>query len=430
MTPTDTARALREERTTFFPEAAVGARTLTSESARDPRWLWAIALVVATAAALYAFWPISTLTRGWNDFSFLYAAGRTWLSGFSPYDFDRWRAEWDQVRPIMNIAQPMPFVYPPHWGPVAAALALLPWPVASHAWDVINVLAYLGVCAFSLKLHGGSTRELLAKPGVWICLGIATMNVAVRQSVFQGQMTIVALLGIAGAFWAWSERRTGWLAVFAFIASLKPQLGLLAIIYLFLNGGHVGLIVAGVAAGTVGFVSMLPSHIERLPADLSHVMTLHTQLDFNQPSQFFSLPALAAGYMSAQSFMMAGPILALAIVLVMTAMRRKGLAPAILRDPLWQLGIVAALTGALMPVHAYDLVVYVPLGLIAYRMRANWTSPAILALLLLASRSHLFARHLHVSPPPPLVTGAVALAVVAAAVVFQRWPAARDADVA
>jgi hypothetical protein len=405
--------------------AATGAQTLTPEWPDDGRWRWAIAVVVTTAAALYAFWPIATLARGWNDFSFVYAAGQTWLSGFSPYDFDRWRAEWDRVRPIMDIAQPMPYVYPPHWAPIAVALALLPWRAASHAWDAINVLAYVGVCAFSLKIYGGSTRALLAKPAVWICLGLATMNVAVRQSVFQGQLTIVALLGIAGAFWAWSERRTVWLAVFVFIASLKPQLGLLAIIYLLLNGGHVGVLVAGVAAGILGFLSMLPSGIERLPADLSHVMALHTQLDFNQPSQFFSLPALAAGYLSAQAFMLAGPLIAVAAVLVMTAMRREGLAPGILGDPLWQFGIVAVLTGALMPVHAYDLVVYAPLGLIAYRIRASWTSPAIFALLLLAGRSHVFARHLDVGPPAPLVTGAIALAVVGAAVVSQRRAADR-----
>jgi hypothetical protein len=214
-------------------------------------------------------------------------------------------------------------------------------------------------------------------------------------------------------FWAWHEKQSTWLVLFAFVASLKPQIGLLPLLYLFLNGGHVGVLLAGVAAGGIGFLSMWPSHIERLPADLAHVMTLHTQLDFNQPNQYFNVPALAAGYLSGTSFMMAGPILAVILVVAMTWMRWRGIAPAVLRDPLWQLSILAALTGALLPVHAYDLVVYLPLGLLAYRLRSSWMSPLLLAFILSAGRSHLFATYVHL--PPPLVTSAIAATVVTAA---------------
>jgi hypothetical protein len=381
----------------------------------DHRWRWPLAMTLVAAAAMYAFWPIAKFPRGWNDTSFLYAAGRTWLNGFSPYDFARWNVEWAAVRPIADIVQPMPFVYPPHWGPIAVLLGLLPWAVASRIWDAVNVVAYLGACAFVLTLAGGRVRDLAAKPAVWVFLAIATLNVAVRQSVFQGQLTIVPLLGIAGAFWAWREKRTMYLVLFASIASLKPQLALLPLLYLFLNGGHVPVLLAGVAAGATGLLSMLPSQIERLPADLSHVMTLHTQLEFNQPDQYFNLPALAAGSLPGQSFMMAGPILAFILVIAMTLMRRRGMAPTVLRDPLWQLSILVALTGALLPVHAYDLVIYTPLGLLAYRLRASWTSPLLLVFVLTAGRSHLFARYLDLPLPPPLVTGAVALTVVAAA---------------
>lgn len=211
----------------------------------DDRWRWLITIALAAGAAIYAFWPVARLTSGWNDSSFLYAAGRTWTTGFSPYDFERWNAEWTAVRPITEVAQPMPFVYPPHWGPVAVLLAQLPWPVASRVWDVVNVVAYLGAGVFTLRICGGHVRELAAKPAVWMFLAIATLNVAVRQSVFQGQFTIVPLLGIAGAFWAWHEKKTTWLVLFAFVASLKPQLGLLPLLYLFLNGGHVACTLGG-----------------------------------------------------------------------------------------------------------------------------------------------------------------------------------------
>jgi hypothetical protein len=234
--------------------------------------------------------------------------------------------------------------------------------------------------------------------------------------VFQAQFTIVTMLGIAGAFWAWHEKKTAWLVVFAFVASLKPQLGLLPLLYLFLNGAHAAVLVAGVLAGGMALLSMLPSGLGRMPADLANITALHTQLDFNQPDQYFNLPALAASYLSGISFMIAGPILASALVIAMTWMRRQQIASSVLRDPLWQLCIVMALTPALMPVHAYDLVVYAPLGLLAYRLRSSWVILPLFAFMLSAGRSHVFAAYLGVPLPPPVVTGAVALVVAAAAI--------------
>lgn len=383
---------------------------------RIERWRWPLAMGLATIACLYAFWPIGTLIRGWNDSSFLYAAGRTWLSGFSPYDFERWNAEWAAVRPIADIVQPMPFVYPPHWGPIGALLAMVPWPVASRLWDGINVLAYVGACVFSIKLLTGDVRQLLATtPAVWVFLAVATLNVAVRQSIFQGQLTIVPLLGVVGAFWAWHHRRLGWLIVFGYLASLKPQLGLLPLLYIFLNGGHKGISLAALAAGGVAVLSMLPSGLEHVHADLSHVMTLHAQLEFNQPDQYFNVPALAARYLPEQLVMTVGPVLAIVLVIVMTVMRRRQLASAVLHDPLWQASIVMAVTGALMPLHAYDLVIYTPLALLAYRLRSSWMVLPLLVLILSGGRSHLFARYFDLQLPPPIVTTAVALTIVIAA---------------
>ena len=389
------------------------------------RWRWPIAMLLTAVAAFYAFSPLYKLVRGWNDSSFLYAAGRTWVTGFSPYEFDRWNAEWTIVRPIADIVQPMPFVYPPHWAPIAAPLALLPWPVASRLFDAINLVCYLGALWFALKLLGGTVREQLAKPAVWAFLAIATLNVAMRQSIFQAQLTLVPLVGIAGAIWAWHEKKTGWLVFFAFVASLKPQLSMLPLLYLFLNGGHVGVAIAGVIAAAVGAVAMLPSGIGRLPADFSHVMSLHTQLEFNQPSEYYNLPALAASFLSGQSFMIAGPILAFAIVVAMTVLRRRDAAPDVLRDPLWQLGILAALTAALLPVHAYDLVVYAPLGLILYRIAGSWASALLVGFIMIGGRSHLFARYFDVPLPPPIATVAIAAIVLFAAF---RYRTGRNSD--
>jgi hypothetical protein len=99
---------------------------------------------------------------------------------------------------------------------------------------------------------------------------------------------------------------------------------------------------------------------------------------------------------------------------------------------LWQFRLVAALIGALMPAHAWDLVVDVPLGLLAYRLRSSWMILPRLALILSAGRSDLLAAFAHRPLPPPRVTGAVALTVARLAIgrleadckthpTFPRW---------
>ena len=73
---------------------------------------------------------------------------------------------------------------------------------------IVNVVAYLGSCALSLRLLEKDVRRLAARPAIWLFLGITTVNVALRQSVFNGQFTIVVILGIAGAFFAWQTKKT------------------------------------------------------------------------------------------------------------------------------------------------------------------------------------------------------------------------------
>ena len=107
-------------------------------------------------------------------------------------------------------------------------------------------------------------------------------------------LTVPPTLGIVGAFWAHARKRSGWLIAFALLASLKPQLGFLPLFYLFVNGAHRELSIAGLIAVLVGVVSMLPSGLGRVPSDVAHCYALHMQIEFNSPSHFFNLPSLFA----------------------------------------------------------------------------------------------------------------------------------------
>jgi len=382
------------------------------------RWQWPAAAALFSVALVYAFWWLPHTVRPWNDFAFVYAAGRSWLGGFSPYDYERWNAEWVAIRPSWTVvSQPMPFMYPPHWGPIAVTMARLPWPQAALLWDAINVVAFGLTCVIAVKLLGGHLRTRLTTPTLWIFLALATLNPALRYSMMQSQMTIIPALGVVGAFYAWQHHKRLWLIAFAFLASLKPQIGVLALLYIFLNGGHIPVMIAGVVALATGLLYMAPT-LASFPHDLARCYGLHMKLAFNQPGEFFNLPALAAGYVSGHEFMVVGPVLAVILVGAVTYVRRRRSAngvPSVLQDPLWQLSIVCALTGALMPVHGYDLVIYTPLALLAYRLRATWMSPLVAGFLLLAARPLIIVAALNIKRPAPLMTTALAITVAAAA---------------
>jgi hypothetical protein len=399
-----------------MPNAA--SRAATSPAAvvaRVPlRWRWPLTIALLCAGLVYSFWCLKDRVRPWNDFAFIYAAGRCWLQGISPYDFDRWNAEWVAIRPPeTEVSQPMPFMYPPQWAPVAGTLALLPWPAASRLWDALNVGAFLVTCGLCADLVPAWRAARFRRPEVWLGFAVASFNPGMHYAAWQSQMAIVPTLGIVGAFWAWRRRRTAWLAIFTFVACLKPQLGLLPLFFLVLNGAYAGVVLGGAATAAVGLAALLSTHIERLPAELAHCYELHMRVKFNAPDQFFNLTALLSPFASGHTLMVLGPLIAVTAAVAATVYLR----PVVVRDDdsLLTLSLVAALTCALMPIHGYDLALYTPIALLACERGASWLTIGALMLVQLAGRPAFLAGH-HIRVPSAVLTAAVLAMVLAVAI--------------
>jgi hypothetical protein len=390
------------------------------------RWRWPVAVALVVVGGAFAFWPLHVAVRQWDDFAFVCAAGRTWLKGGSPYDFARWNAEWATIRPAGTlVSQPMPFVYPPHWAPIAILAAAVPWEVASRAWDIVSILSFATTAWLSVRLLGSAAPGAARMPRTWASIAFAVLNPAVRYSAWQSQMALFATVGIVGAFWAWHERRLFWLAIFAFLASLKPQLSLPALVYLFFSGGHLGLALGAVAAAAVGLGAMIPSGLDALPSQFRHVYSLHVAVDFNGPAQFSNLPAFFPWPGGTRAFLSAsmalGVAASVALVLAARQARRRTTEPVL--DPLWQLGIVVALTGALMPLHGYDLVIYTPLIVLAGELRWRWISYLIVFLTLFAARDEFLKAYVPIAQAGAFLTTAILLTMIAAlALHWRRQP--------
>jgi hypothetical protein len=390
------------------------------------RWRWPIAVTLVVAAVGYAFWPLHARIRPWSDFAFVCAAGRTWLMGASPYDFPTWNAEWAAIRPPwVVVSQPMPYMYPPHWAPLAILAAAVPWSVASSAWDAVSVLSFVATALLSVQLLEIGPNPV-RQPGAWASIAFAALNPAVHYSAWQSQMALFPMLGVVGAFWAWHKKKVAWLAVFGFIASLKPQVSLPALLYLALSGGHLGLLIGGAAAAGVGVVAMIPSGLGALRAQWANCYALHVQIEFNQPEEFSNLLSLLPWRGGARQFLSVSTAagMAAAVVMVVVARVARKRHPAHVPNALWQLSVVLAVTAALMPVHAYDLVIYTPLFVLAYELRWRWVA-SVLVVLILTARLHLLSAYLPVARAGSCLTAAILLTLATG--LLLRWHRVRRA---
>ncbi|MFT3928573.1 MAG: glycosyltransferase family 87 protein [Myxococcales bacterium] len=378
------------------------------------------------ASALYSLWPLRELVRGANDFAFVYAAGRAWAHGFSPYDIPRWHAEWAFVVPSWAHGQPPPgpFVYPPHWALLAAPLGVLPWPLACRIWDLVNVVSYGLTCLLAVRMVqrlAPRTPEVL----IWAFVALTGLNGAVRWCLYECQLSLLPLLGVCAAFWAREEKRSGLLVLSVFVASLKPQICLLPLLFLLLDGSHKPVLQAGAAALLVSVIGLIPSGLSVFPEQFRHAYDLHLGMDFMKPSEFYNVSPLLAGFAPHRLPLLMGPLLGMVAVVALVLAKRwlathaevpahADGARSLLLNPLWQLCLLAALEIAFTPQHGYDLVMYTPVVVLAATFRQRWLSALAVLVIAVESRALQIEQRLQIGPIAPYLSlGIVALCVCA-----------------
>ena len=172
--------------------------------------------------------------RFWaSDFIAFYTAGRIVLRGDGAhlYDLEVQTATQAEIVPERGADDILIYPYPPHFALLAALLALLSREGAFFMWAAIQVAIVLGNRGLFARRMGeglafvAALAALLAFPGLFANFQLGQVSL----------LLTVALLGVASAAEAdrpW--RAAGWLVV----ASVKPQLALLAVLaILFWRGG-------------------------------------------------------------------------------------------------------------------------------------------------------------------------------------------------
>ncbi len=225
--------------------------------------LFATLMGLLSVASLVAFGLVGIGRQGPINFdgSVLYAAGRAWLNQADPYDHAALARAVADV-PGMDVTQ-LGFFYPPQSAAICVLLGLFPYSIASRVWILVNLGALATVVRFILTVmqerrqpgpDGGKER---ARWSGWIVAAIAIGNPFTLHVIWMGQTSLLAVAAILGT-WFYSGRRR-WLAagLCLGLASFKPQLCLLVVLWLILERHWRTLLAGGVTAAALASYAML-----------------------------------------------------------------------------------------------------------------------------------------------------------------------------
>jgi hypothetical protein len=351
-------------------------------SAALDRWAPPLALA-AGLTSLIAFGMVGVARHGlWAmDFEVFHAAGRTWLAGESPYD----RAALDRHFPREDPYLPA-FASPPATAPFFMGLALMSEGAAMRLLDILG-LAAVGVLGW---ITARMAREPIT-PGLppasakvfWYFPALFAFSTFTFQTVWIGQVSLITATALQAAWYLDRKHRPIAAGLCLALASLKPQILMLPLVWFLLEKRWRMILVSGLAAGLLMAYPLLRGGpITEMKAWMAAVRDYKTHAPNRLGSCFVvGLPSLVAA-VGGPSMDLTVPGIMLTVIL--WVFRRRICAddvPALLA--LGSLGIVYG--------HDLDFVYLAPLAVsLTLHLRghpaAGWALAALTAVFFIPSR--------------------------------------------
>jgi Glycosyltransferase family 87 len=339
----------------------------------------------------------------WFDGRFFYAAGRCWLNGASPYDFETYARYWQEGVGSEAING---FVYPPTLALLAIPLGLFPWNIAKWVLDGINVLALFGIWFFTFQLTIAHPSIRKHSPMPLFCIMLSGWVSLTPIVIHLGQMSLLSVCGILGAFYAQQRQRPILCAAFVLLATFKPQISLLPLVYLLVISSRRFLVpsLSAFAAVLLSIFAFLPPTLAELPGQLlnsySRYQNRLLQIDLHYASFFGILGETKFAGIATKVGLLLGLFLAVGLALFYRQSFNwqdrnsdptlESTDTALIVDPktdvLYHLQILLSAVAALLPVYHYDLVLYVPIVGMLPIINRNFIVP-LLVLLMTISRA-------------------------------------------
>lgn len=167
---------------------------------------WLAAIAAVSAMAYFAYRGVFPAVRYMGDFAGYYVSARVWLEGIGSWDQESiWSLGSRWVGPIYsswNVSHSLPVFLPTDFVGLAA-FSWLSWPLAHHAWLLINLVAVLstvGVALVSLSDRWSVQSGLLLAAGI---LALAPLHTGFAL----GNPTIPAGACLMCTHWAAGKKR-------------------------------------------------------------------------------------------------------------------------------------------------------------------------------------------------------------------------------
>jgi hypothetical protein len=185
------------------------------------------------------------------DLNVLWTAGRTWLHGLDAYD----PAVLSRTAPVG------PFAYPPQVAPLCLLLALFPMGAAPWVGLVLNVFSFAAIDRSCQAIYAEASRPVSPPAGEpvahnWWLTAVILGNPFSAHVVFMGQTSLIAVAAVLGSWQCAREKRPVLAGMLACVASIKPQISILVLVWFLLERR---ILVLVVFAGTVAVASVAPA---------------------------------------------------------------------------------------------------------------------------------------------------------------------------
>lgn len=366
----------------------------------------------------------------------IYVSGLCWLTGQSPYSVETFAQVWNQqmqqqqFQPKIAPGQVV-FLYPPSLAIIAIPLALLSWESAQVVWDWINIVALIAIALFSALL----LRKLHIhwdKIGLGIGFSLWGQLSYILAVIVLGQTALLVTAATLAAFyWAW--QRYFWRAALSIvIASIKPQIALLPIIYLLLitQSGFFWLI-AIVLVMSTQLLFLIIILDDNLGLAFLRSLVLYQAHSANTPLLFPGLHSIMA-HMDVPPYLMSAlPIIGITLTILLALAYLKDQYQYSAYQHLLSMALICTLSAVVMPNHQYDFTLFFIVMMLIVVVRPLSAGLLLLPGLLLLAQPHFLSGFITAvlkTPVPTLITTSVAalyLMIVLASLVLLQRPVKR-----
>ncbi len=293
-----------------------------------------------------------------QDFDYFYGAGKAWLAGQSPYDFEAW-PDFLADNGLTGQSDPF-FAYPPTFAPIAMAYAWMDAEAARLTMAMVNCLAlalmvWLTVRMVTHPFKRYPASDMVFTPYLLAAFVIGSFSTTIAFWICQTSFLVAAAL-IGG----WYLAHRGWPligGVLLAVAAVKPQYAFLPMLWVLLERKWKVLAAFTVASLALAAYPMwLEGPIEPFLGFLHNVGAYDSD-PANQlgDRHLLGLPSLIVA-MGGPTVPPPAALLIASLVLVLIWRRRSWLG----QDDV--LGVIVGLTLTLVAVHLWDLVLAAPIA--------------------------------------------------------------------